>query len=56
MAQAAVDNMLVAADTNVVSWASEKSVALAGLNAAPSATGLAAKSSLEGKGVTVTVN
>jgi hypothetical protein len=56
MSQSDVDNLLVAADENVTSWAVEQRITLTGANAAPSSVGLAAKTSLEAKGVTVQVN
>ena len=56
MSETSVDNVLVALDNGVSSWDGEKTINLRGLNAPPSSVGLAAKSSLESKGVTVYVN
>jgi hypothetical protein len=56
LTQAEVDNALIGAAT-VTSWAGAKEVDLSGdNNAAPSATGLAAKATIESNGATVLVN
>lgn len=52
----AVTDMILAGLAQVATWTAEKSVILNGVNAAPSAAGLANKAIIAGKGVTVTTN
>jgi len=53
LSEAEVDDFLC--DLNAASSASTKTLNISGSNSAPSATGLACETSLEGKGWTVTV-